>query len=43
MAYQRASRPKPAKLLTNPVLRQRVQHDLGKLLNVAGGGVRAGP
>lgn len=30
LAYQRASRPKPAKLLHNPVLRQRVQQDLAK-------------
>jgi transposase, IS30 family len=29
-AYQRASRPKPAKLVTNPVLRERVQADLTK-------------
>jgi IS30 family transposase len=30
MAYQRASRPKPGKLLTNPALRQRVERDLAK-------------
>ena len=30
LAYQRASRPKPAKLVTNQVLRERVQADLRK-------------
>jgi IS30 family transposase len=30
LAYERASRPKPAKLVTNQVLRQRVQADLTK-------------
>jgi IS30 family transposase len=30
MAYERASRPKPAKLHTNPVLRARVEADLKK-------------
>jgi len=30
LAYARASRPKPGKLLTNPRLRQRVEQDLGK-------------
>ncbi len=30
LAYQRACRPKPAKLVINPVLRQRVQADLAK-------------
>jgi len=30
LAYGRASRPKPAKLVTNPVLRERVQADLVK-------------
>ena len=30
LAYERASRPKPAKLVTNQVLRERVQTDLGK-------------
>ncbi len=30
MAYERASRPKPAKLHTNPVLRARVEADLRK-------------
>ena len=29
-AYQRASRPKPAKLAVNGALRQRVEQDLGK-------------
>ena len=29
-AYQRASRPKPAKLTVNLALRQRVEKDLGK-------------
>jgi IS30 family transposase len=29
-AYQRASRPKPAKLAVNAALRQRVEQDLGK-------------
>ena len=30
LAYARASRPKPAKLLTNPVLRAKVEADLAK-------------
>ncbi len=30
LAYERASRPKPAKLVTNSVLRERVQADLQK-------------
>lgn len=30
LAYERASRPKPAKLVTNVVLRERVELDLGK-------------
>jgi len=30
LAYQRASRPKPAKLLTHPVLRAKVEADLAK-------------
>jgi IS30 family transposase len=30
LAYQRASRPKPAKLVSNPVLRERVQTELTK-------------
>jgi transposase, IS30 family len=30
LAYQRASRPKPAKLVTNQVLRERVQTELTK-------------
>jgi transposase, IS30 family len=30
LAYERACRPKPAKLVTNSVLRERVQADLGK-------------
>jgi IS30 family transposase len=30
LAYQRASRPKPGKLLGNPMLRQRIQEDLTK-------------
>ncbi len=30
LAYARASRPKPAKLATNLVLRRKVEHDLGK-------------
>lgn len=30
LAYERAARPKPAKLVTNRVLRQRVQSDLAK-------------
>ena len=30
LAYERASRPKPAKLVTNPVLRARVELDLEK-------------
>jgi transposase, IS30 family len=30
LAYERACRPKPAKLVTNPVLRERVQADLRK-------------
>jgi transposase, IS30 family len=30
LAYQRASRPKPGKLLSNLVLRQRVEQDLAK-------------
>ncbi len=30
LAYERASRPKPAKLVRNQVLRERVQADLGK-------------
>ena len=30
LAYQRASRPKPGKLLTNPLMHQRVQQDLAK-------------
>ena len=29
-AYQRASRPKPAKLAVNAALRQRLEQDLGK-------------
>lgn len=30
LAYERASRPKPSMLVTNPVLRERVQQDLEK-------------
>lgn len=30
LAYQRASRPKPAKLVTNVILRERVESDLEK-------------
>jgi len=30
LAYHRAGRPKPGKLLTNPVLRRRVERDLAK-------------
>jgi transposase, IS30 family len=30
LAYQRASRPKPGKLVANPVLRQRIEQDLTK-------------
>lgn len=30
MAYHRASRPKPAKLITNLALRERVEQDLEK-------------
>jgi IS30 family transposase len=30
LAYQRASRPKPSRLLANPMLRQRIEQDLTK-------------
>ena len=32
LAYERASRPKPAKLVTNLALRERVEADLAKKL-----------